>query len=73
MERNLTILFASQTGTAQEVSENIWRESKRFHFRGSVKAMDDYDVKNLIEEKLVIFVCATTGQGGNFYMFCKIQ
>jgi equilibrative nucleoside transporter 1/2/3 len=64
MERNLTILYASQTGTAQEVSENIWRESKRFHFRGSVKAMDDYDVKNLIDEKLVIFVCATTGQGG---------
>ncbi len=60
MERNLTILYASQTGTAQEVSENIWRESKQFHFRGGVKAMDDYDVKNLIDEKLVIFVCATT-------------
>lgn len=64
MERNLTILYASQTGTAQEVSENLWRESKCYHFRGGVKAMDDYDVKKLIDENLVIFVCATTGQGG---------
>lgn len=62
--RNLLILYGSQTGTAREVSENIWRESKRYHFMGTVKSMDDYDVKNLIDEKLVIFVCSTTGQGG---------
>ncbi|XP_071455129.1 NADPH-dependent diflavin oxidoreductase 1 isoform X2 [Hetaerina americana] len=30
---------------------------------GPVKAMDDYKVINLINEKLVIFVCSTTGQG----------
>lgn len=65
MDRKLNILFASETGTAREVSENIWRESKSLHFRGTVMAMDDYDVRNLIDEKLVIFVCSTTGQGGN--------
>lgn len=69
MERFLNILYASQTGTAQEVSENIWRESKCYHFKGTVKALDDYDVRNLIEEKLVIFVCATTGQGGNIFNY----
>jgi sulfite reductase alpha subunit-like flavoprotein len=67
--RDLLILYGSQTGTAQEVSENIWRESKRYHFRGSVKAMDDYDVRNLIDEKFVLFVCATTGQGGDTTLF----
>lgn len=65
IERFLNILYASQTGTAREVSENIWRESKCYHFKGTVKALDDYDVRNLIDEKLVIFVCSTTGQGGN--------
>lgn len=64
MTRKLIVLYGSQTGTAQDISENIWRESKRFHFVGGVKAMDDYDVKHLIEEEIVIFVCSTTGQGG---------
>ncbi|XP_070494025.1 NADPH-dependent diflavin oxidoreductase 1 [Chironomus tepperi] len=62
-QRKLTILYGSETGTAQEVSENIWRESKRYHCHGFVKPMDDYDVKSLIDEKLVLFVCSTTGCG----------
>lgn len=61
--KKLTILYGSQTGNAQDVSERIWRESKRFYFTGSVKAMDDYNVQDLINEKCVIFVCSTTGQG----------
>lgn len=64
MPRKMVILYGSQTGTAQDVSENIWRESKRFHFAGGVKAMDDYDVTDLVEEEVAIFVCSTTGQGG---------
>lgn len=69
MPRKMIILYGSQTGTAQDVSENIWRESKRFHFTGGVTAMDEYDVKDLIEEEVAIFVCSTTGQGGeNHYL-----
>lgn len=64
--RNLIILYGSETGTAQEVSENIWRESKRYHFRGYVKPMNEYDVRNLIDERLVLFVCSTTGVGGAY-------
>lgn len=64
MTRRMIVLYGSQTGTAQDISENIWRDSKRFHFTGGVKPMDEYNVKDLIEEKVVIFVCSTTGQGG---------
>lgn len=67
MTRSLIILYGSQTGTAQDVAENIWRESKKFHFSGGVCAMDDYDVKNLIDEEIAIFVCSTTGQGGELF------
>lgn len=63
MERKLTILYGSQTGTAQDLAEQIWRESKRFHFAGMVMPMDKYDVRGLIDEKFVVFVCSTTGQG----------
>lgn len=32
-------------------------------------SMDDYDVKRLIDEEVVIFICSTTGQGGKIVKF----
>ncbi|XP_019365899.1 PREDICTED: NADPH-dependent diflavin oxidoreductase 1 isoform X1 [Gavialis gangeticus] len=74
-ERKLLILFGSQTGTAQDAAERISREAKRRHFFCRVEALDNYNVANLINESLVVFVCATTGQGDppdnmmNFWRF----
>ncbi|XP_045702066.1 NADPH-dependent diflavin oxidoreductase 1 isoform X1 [Phyllostomus hastatus] len=59
----LLVLFGSQTGTAQDVSERLGREARRRHLECRVQALDSYPVANLINEPLVIFVCATTGQG----------
>ena len=42
--RELTILFGSQTGTAEEVAERIGREGKRRHFFCKVCAMDDFEL-----------------------------
>ncbi|RUS21655.1 NADPH-dependent diflavin oxidoreductase 1-like protein [Endogone sp. FLAS-F59071] len=63
LDRNLTILYGSQTGCAQDVAERIGREARRRHFRAKVIAMNDYDKARLIHEKLAVFVCSTTGQG----------
>lgn len=63
MDRKLTILYGSQTGCAQDLAENIWRESKKYHFVGPVQPMDKYDVRSLISETFVVLVCSTTGQG----------
>ncbi|XP_058813460.1 NADPH-dependent diflavin oxidoreductase 1 [Topomyia yanbarensis] len=62
-QRQLTILYGSQSGTAQDLAEQIWRDSKLYHLGGSVSAMDDYDISRLIEERFVVFVCSTYGQG----------
>ncbi|NXL67286.1 NDOR1 oxidoreductase, partial [Chordeiles acutipennis] len=73
-ERKLLVLFGSQTGTAQDVAERIGREAKRRHFQCRVEALDSCDVANLINELLVVFVCATTGQGDppdNMKMFWR--
>lgn len=43
MERRLLVLYASQTGTAQEVAERIGRDAKRRHFAVKVFAMDSYE------------------------------
>ena len=42
--RKISVLYGSQTGTAQEVAERIGREAKRRHLSASVLALDDYDV-----------------------------
>lgn len=63
MVRKLTILYGSQTGTAQDLAEYIWRESKRYHFSGTVMPMDKYEIQQLPQEQIVVFVCSTTGQG----------
>ncbi|KAL0861111.1 hypothetical protein ABMA27_009610 [Loxostege sticticalis] len=59
----ILVLYGSQTFTAQEVAERIWRSTKVLGFRGPVQAMDDYPISKLIHEEFAIFVCATTGQG----------
>ncbi|XP_072792598.1 NADPH-dependent diflavin oxidoreductase 1 isoform X2 [Taeniopygia guttata] len=73
-ERGLLVLFGSQTGTAQDVAERVGREARRRHLRCRVQALDSCDVANLIHEPLVVFVCATTGQGDppdNMKMFWR--
>ncbi|XP_059514588.1 NADPH-dependent diflavin oxidoreductase 1 isoform X1 [Myotis daubentonii] len=59
----LLVLFGSQTGTAEDVAERLGREARRRRVDCRVQALDSYPVVNLIHEPLVIFVCATTGQG----------
>ncbi|KAJ8263353.1 hypothetical protein COCON_G00158100 [Conger conger] len=60
---SLLVLYGSQTGTAQDTAERIGRQAKRRWLKVRVEALDNYNVANLISESLVVFVCATTGQG----------
>lgn len=74
LDRKILILYGSQTGTAQDVAERIWREANFYDFAGPVMCMDDYEVKNLIYEPLVVFIASTTGQGeepDNMKMFWR--
>lgn len=71
----LLVLYGSQTFTAQEIAEKLWRSTKALGFSGPVQAMDDYPISRLIREDLALFVCATTGDGDepdnmrNFWKF----
>ena len=44
VSRRVSVLFGSQTGTAQEVAERIGREAKRRFLSVTVMALDDYNV-----------------------------
>ncbi|XP_026195989.1 NADPH-dependent diflavin oxidoreductase 1 isoform X2 [Anabas testudineus] len=71
----LLVLYGSQTGTAQDTAHRIVRQAQRRRLQVQVMPLDDYNVSNLISESLVVFVCATTGQGDppdnmkNFWRF----
>lgn len=71
----LLILYGSETGNAKDCAETIWRQSKNYGFTGPVVSMNEYNIQNLINENLAVFVCSTTGQGDepenmkNFWKF----
>ena len=60
-QRNIVVLFGSQTGTAQEVAERIGREGERLHFNMEVTSMDSFDIRQLPTTPLVVYVASTTG------------
>ncbi|CAD6241877.1 GSCOCT00009352001.2-RA-CDS [Cotesia congregata] len=60
---DIKILYGSETGTAQDTAEGLWKLIKRYKLNCSVMCMDDYNIENLITEKLIIFITSTTGQG----------
>ena len=61
--RDITILYGSQTGTAQDVAEGLGRDAERYAIDAHVCAMDDVPRDALPSLKLVVIVCSTTGDG----------
>ncbi|XP_031491306.1 NADPH-dependent diflavin oxidoreductase 1 [Nymphaea colorata] len=62
-EQRLLILFATQTGNAQDAAERVEREARRRSCRAAVLSLDEFEAKRLSDEKAVFFVVSTTGQG----------
>ncbi|CAM6079491.1 unnamed protein product [Sphagnum tenellum] len=59
----LVILYATQTGNAQDVAERMGREARRHHLQPLVVSMHAYNPSSLPGEHYVLFVVSTTGQG----------
>jgi len=63
-QQRLVVLYGSQTGTAQDLAEELGRKGKRRGFSPvEVHAWDSYDVTRLPEETIVLAVVSTTGDG----------
>ncbi|RYP91390.1 hypothetical protein DL770_002530 [Monosporascus sp. CRB-9-2] len=65
--KNCIIFYGSQTGTAEDYASRLAKEGKsRFGLETMVADLEDYDYDNLDqvpEDKVVIFVLATYGEG----------
>ncbi|KAF9074458.1 hypothetical protein BDP27DRAFT_1474135 [Rhodocollybia butyracea] len=63
MTQNVLILYATETGTAQDTADRVARECRRIHIPTQVLSMDRYPQEDLVSETLVIFIVSTTGSG----------
>ncbi|TFK69170.1 riboflavin synthase domain-like protein [Pluteus cervinus] len=63
LSRSLLILYATETGTAQDAADQIARQCRRILYGCRVMSMDTYALEELTNEELVIFVVSTTGSG----------
>ncbi|KAF3311263.1 NAPDH-dependent diflavin reductase [Orbilia oligospora] len=61
--RNITLLYASETGTTEDYAEELGRTLERLHFKVRIVEMDLFEPKLLLSTPLAIFMCPTTGQG----------
>ncbi|KLO17390.1 riboflavin synthase domain-like protein [Schizopora paradoxa] len=60
---DLLIVYATETGNALDVAEQIGREALRRRRRIRLVSADSYPLENLVNESLVVFVVSTTGNG----------
>ncbi len=62
-DRNLTVLFGSQSGNSEELAAKIAKNAVDYGLKGTVFDMDGFDFNTLSEHKRVLIVCSTWGEG----------
>ncbi|KEF61857.1 uncharacterized protein A1O9_03428 [Exophiala aquamarina CBS 119918] len=62
-DRFALILYGTETGTSQDLAEEVSRCLDRLHFHTDVAGLDDVSFGHLGLYVLTVFVVATTGQG----------
>lgn len=74
---SLIILYGSQTGNAEDLAKRIGLKAKQRNLCVLLQAIDDFPLKLLPKQSVVLFVCSTTGHGQepenmkNFYNFIR--
>lgn len=60
---HVLILYASETGDAQDVAERVARAFRQRHRRAVTTSMDAYNVADLPHEPLLVLITSTHGRG----------
>jgi sulfite reductase alpha subunit-like flavoprotein len=63
VSRTALVLYGTETGTAQDLAEEVGRTLERSHFDTNILGLNDVDHHQLHAYTLTVFVVATTGQG----------
>ncbi|EPY19516.1 NADPH-ferrihemoprotein reductase [Strigomonas culicis] len=62
-EKEVVVLFGSQTGTAEMFAKTLAREGTKLGVPCVVRDVESYEYNRLDLERLVLLVCATYGEG----------
>ena len=60
---SMSVLFGSQSGTAEAFARELSAEARMFGFQATVKDLEDYDPDDLSKERYAVFLMATFGEG----------
>ena len=66
--KRILILYASQTGTAQYLSEQLYRTLEGYKVTLRLFSIDEYNHLNLPNENIVLFLTSTTGYLIDIYL-----
>lgn len=61
--RSVLVLYASETGNAHDMAEELGRLCRRLRFHAAVRELDAAGLAALLDHGLVLFVVSTAGQG----------
>ncbi|KAF8506798.1 riboflavin synthase domain-like protein [Russula emetica] len=59
----LTIIYATETGNAQDYAGRVAHHCRRAHFKCRVFDVDKYSLSELVSESVVIYIVSTSGTG----------
>lgn len=62
-DRSALILYGTETGTSQDLAEEVSRCLDRLHFQTDVTGLDNVNFGHMSLYDVTVFVVATTGQG----------
>ena len=60
----LTILFGTHTNRSKKIAESIHKKAQARNLDSKVVGMDDYNPRDLKDEKNVLVIVSTHGEGG---------
>uniref|UniRef100_A0A0N4ZQF6 NADPH-dependent diflavin oxidoreductase 1 n=1 Tax=Parastrongyloides trichosuri TaxID=131310 RepID=A0A0N4ZQF6_PARTI len=60
---SLLILYGTETGTAEDVSQQFVDDARYRRIPFRIYSMDDYNIEDILEEDFILFVIATSGEG----------
>ena len=61
--RSILILYGSQSGNSEELAEQAGKACQNHDLKASVKAMDEIQITDLLNQKRVLVYCSTWGDG----------
>ncbi|KAB8648456.1 hypothetical protein FH972_026114 [Carpinus fangiana] len=62
-KRTALVLYGSETGTAQDLAEELGRLTERLHFTTRVTDLNSIGLKDFLQYSVVLVTISTTGQG----------